>query len=440
VMTARGRSVEIRQGGKVRIEHGNPFTALKRLLALYGARLHGGAPPFLSGAVGFVGYEAGRLLERLAVPKRRLHGANGASKRAKVADDFGGQRALLAAGNPDMCFAFYESILALDLVRKEGWVAATGLRGPDGCMDAAQGERARILLATAAGMPVRPHPAEPRFRLTSPLRSNLTRAGYLRGVRGVKAAIACGDVYQANFTQRFSASWAGDPYDLYLRLRTVSPSPFAAYLNFGAVRVLSSSPERFLKVSGGRVETRPIKGTRPRSTDPGEDRTAALELIKSEKDMAEHVMIVDLERNDLGKVCETGSVSVREMAALEMFPQVFHLTSTVAGRLRRGLTMTDALVAMFPGGSITGAPKIRAQEILAGLEPSPRGLYTGALGWIGFTDDCDLSMVIRTVVLSGTEISFGVGGAVVADSDPEEEYRESLLKAKGIMAALGGEK
>jgi para-aminobenzoate synthetase component 1 len=441
VMSARGRSIEIREGGKVRRERGNPFAVLRRLLARYGAGPQGMAPPFLSGAVGFVGYEAGRLLENIRVPgtsKARFSAAASEACRPSKSLTTLTQpsRRTGAVRAPDMCFAFYESVLALDPARQEGWVAATGLKGPLGCMDSAQAERAESLLAILGRLD-RVVPADFRFRLASPLRSNLTRAGYLAGVRSVKAAIARGDVYQANFTQRFSASWAGDPYDLYLRLRAASPSPFAAYLNFGDVRVLSSSPERFLKISGGRAETRPIKGTRPRGTDRAGDRAAALALVKSAKDMAEHVMIVDLERNDLGKICETGSVMVPEMAALEKFPQVFHLTSTVTGRLRRGLTAADALPAMFPGGSITGAPKIRAEEILAGLEPSPRGLYTGVLGWIGFTGDCDLSMVIRTVVLSGSELSFGVGGGVVADSDPEAEYRESVLKASGIMAALG---
>jgi len=450
VMSARGRSIEIREGGKVRKERGNPFAVLGRLLAMYGADPQGMAPPFLSGAVGFVGYEAGRLLEKIRVPAASIASKAGGARRPLAASEARctpkpsaalaqSASALPPSGSvrtPDMCFAFYESVLALDPVRQEGWVAATGLKGPSGCMDSAQEERAEGLLA-ALDRADRASPAEPRFRLASPLRSNLTRAGYLAGVRLVKAAIARGDVYQANFTQRYSAEWAGNPYDLYLRLRAASPSPFAAYLNFGDVRVLSSSPERFLKISGGRAETRPIKGTRPRGPDRAGDRVAALALVKSAKDMAEHVMIVDLERNDLGKICETGSVTVPEMAALEKFPQVFHLTSTVAGRLRRGLTAVDALAVMFPGGSITGAPKIRSEEVLAGLEPSPRGLYTGALGWIRFTGDCDLSIVIRTVVLSGSELSFGVGGGIVADSDPEAEYRESILKASGIMSALG---
>jgi para-aminobenzoate synthetase component 1 len=275
------------------------------------------------------------------------------------------------------------------------------------------------------------------FRLAGPLESTVSREDYTAAVGEIRQAIARGDIYQADLTRRLRARWTGDPWTLYRRLRAVSPAPFSAYLNFGGIRVCSSSPERFLCVRGRRAETRPIKGTRPRGADARDDRALALELVRSEKDMAEHMMIVDVERNDLGRVCETGSVAVPEPAALEVYPQVFHLTSTVEGRLRRGLTAVDALRSMFPGGSIAGAPKIRAQEILAGLEPDPRGLYTGALGYISFSGACDFSIVIRTVVLQGSTLSAGIGGGIVTDSDPEAEWEETEDKARGLRLALG---
>jgi len=415
VFEARGRRWTVRAGAKVERGSGDPWLALRRRLALYALEPRRDAPPLLAGAVGYVAYEAGRLLEPLRAAARPERGL------------------------PDLCFAFYEAVLAADLPRREVRAADAGLRGPGGSLAARQAARAGALLAAAAaanGGARRRPPAAP-FRLGGPLVSTLPREAYEQAVEAVRDSIARGEIYQANLTQRFAAPWAGDPYGLYLRLRAASPAPFGAYLNFGGVRVLSSSPERFLKVDGGRVETRPIKGTRPRGRDAAEDRALALELVRSPKDAAEHVMITDLERNDLGRVCETGSVRVAELAALEVFPQVFHLTSTVEGRLRRGLTAVDALRAAFPGGSITGAPKIRAEEILAGLEPGPRGVYTGALGYVSFSGPCDLAIAIRTITLLGRRLSFGVGGGVVADSDPAAEYEESLVKARGMLAALG---
>lgn len=411
VFTARGNKWTVLRDGRVEQGQGEPFQALGRLLAHWTMESPAGAPPFLAGAVGFAGYEAGRMLERLH-PSR-----------------------VPTPGIPDLCFAFYDSVLACDTLRGEAWLAGTGLRGPWASSAQAQATRAReIAVRLATAPPDRPHR---QFRLTSELSSSLPRGKYIDAVGEIKEAIRQGEVYQANLTRRFSASWAGDPVALYLGLREVSPAPFSAFLDFGRVKVVSSSPERFLRVRGRRVETRPIKGTRPRMGSPSADRKMALDLLRSPKDAAEHVMIVDLERNDLGRVCQAGTVKVAELAALEVYPQVFHLTSTVTGRLRDGVTATDVLRASFPGGSITGAPKIRAMELLARLEPEPRDIYTGALGWIAFSGDCDLSIAIRTVTLAGRRLSFGVGGGIVADSNPEEEYHETLHKAQGMLRALG---
>ncbi len=414
VFEARGGSYSIRERGTIKRGRGDPFCALGGLLARYRMPIHGGAPPLAAGAVGFIGYESGDSLEPLKRGKR-------AARRAGP------------CGIPDMCFALYETVIAHDLARGEAWISSGGLRGEQ------MGRRQRDRAAALAGVVEsanRTSREREAFRLLGPLKSNLSRSRYLAAVQRVKRHIARGDIYQANLTQKFQAPWAGSPVDLYRRLRRVSPAPFGAYMNFGPVKVLSSSPERFLKIQGSRIETRPIKGTRPRGRDRAGDRAMALELIKSEKDMAEHVMIVDLERNDLGRICETGSVKVSELAALEVYPQVFHLTSTVEGKLRRGVTSVDALRATFPGGSITGAPKIRAREILLQNEPDRRDIYTGALGYIDFSGRCDLSIVIRTIVLAGGRLSFGVGGGIVTDSDPALEFEESLHKAKGLMEAL----
>jgi len=411
VFTARGRRWTVREGAAVSRGSGDPFLALRNLLAVHRHGAPGSTPPLLAGAVGWVSYEAGRLVEPLRVARPP------------------------APGLPDLCFAFYETIAACDLPRRELSLATGGLTGPRGDMGPRQAARAEALLAQLRDLGRLKRTANP-FRLTSPLETTVPRAGYTEAVESIRDSIARGDIYQADLTRQLTASWTGDPWTLARRLRAVSPAPFAAYLNFGRIRAVSASPERFLCLRGRRIETRPIKGTRPRGTDPRTDRALALELVRSEKDMAEHMMIVDVERNDLGRICESGSVAVPEPAALEVFPQVFHLTSTVEGRLRRGLTAADALRAMVPGGSIAGAPKIRAQEILAGLEPGPRGLYTGALGYIAFSGACDFSIVIRTVVLEGSRLSAGIGGGIVADSDPDREWEETEDKARGLRLAL----
>jgi para-aminobenzoate synthetase component 1 len=269
------------------------------------------------------------------------------------------------------------------------------------------------------------------------LRSNFTRDEYLQAVENAIEYIANGDIFQVNLSQRFSVDLAVDPYELYLRLRSISPAPFACYLNFGEVTVASASPERFLHLDGNTVETRPMKGTRPRGQSPAEDDVLGVELLKSEKDRAENIMIVDLERNDLGKVCEYGSVQVSDLCKLEKYATVFQLTSSVTGKLREDKDRIDLLKAAFPGGSITGAPKVRAMEIIDELEPTRRGIYTGSVGYLGFDGCMDLNIVIRTFVIKGGKVYFQVGGGIVSDSDPEAEYQETLDKARALMAALG---
>ncbi len=268
------------------------------------------------------------------------------------------------------------------------------------------------------------------------LRSNFTPEEYKRAVNKVREYIAAGDVFQVNLSQRFEADLEIPPFELYKRLRTVNPAPFASYLNLPGVAIVGASPERFLKVRSDLVETRPIKGTRPRGGDCIEDERLAYELIHSNKDRAENVMIVDLERNDLGRVCHYGTVKVTELAILETFPTVFHLTSTVIGRLRRGKSNIDLLKATFPGGSITGAPKVRAMEIIDELEPTKRSVYTGSIGYLGFNEDMDINIVIRTFLIKEGKAYFQVGGGIIYDSEPEAEYIETLDKARALIRAL----
>jgi para-aminobenzoate synthetase component I len=268
------------------------------------------------------------------------------------------------------------------------------------------------------------------------IKGNFSHEAYIKAVQKARQYIIDGDIFEVNLSQRFEAEIALPPWDLYFRLRSLNPAPFSAFLDFGELAVAGSSPERFLRCRGDRVETRPIKGTIRRGSTPEEDEANARWLLNSEKDRAENMMIVDLERNDLGRVCRYGSVKVSELAILEKYPTVYHLTSTVTGRLREGISPVDLLKATFPGGSITGAPKVRSMEIIEELEPTRRGIYTGSLGYIGFDGNLDLNIIIRTFIIKGRKAYFQLGGAVVYDSDPESEYQETLDKGKALFKAL----
>jgi aminodeoxychorismate synthase component I len=270
------------------------------------------------------------------------------------------------------------------------------------------------------------------------IRSTFSRDQYLAAVARVREYILAGDIFQANLSQRFEAPLRESPAALYQRLRRVNPAPFAAYLDLGGVQVLSASPERFLRVEGatGQVESRPIKGTRPRGTGPMHDLALGQALTESAKDRAENLMIVDLLRNDLSRVCRPGTVRAPELFALEHHPTVHHLVSTVVGQLREGMTAGDLLRAAFPGGSITGAPKVRAMEIIAELEPTRRGVYCGSIGYLGFDGSLDTSIVIRTYLIRPGAVFFQAGGGIVADSDPAEEYQETLDKARGLILLI----
>lgn len=284
-------------------------------------------------------------------------------------------------------------------------------------------------------VPVSSAGSDPKFRF----RGNLDRASFCELVARAQDYIAAGDIYQVNLSHRFSAPLlpSVDLFSLYTKLREQSPAPFAAFANLGEKVILSSSPEQFLSLSGRIIQTRPIKGTRPRFRDRERDEKSAYDLITSPKEIAELVMITDLERNDLGQVCEFGSVAATELLKLERYAQVFHLVSTVEGTLREGVGHLDALLACFPGGSITGAPKKRAREIIAELEPCPRGLYTGAIGCLGFNGESRFNIAIRTLVAELGELHFHVGAGIVADSVPMKEWEETLHKAAGIFQACG---
>jgi para-aminobenzoate synthetase component 1 len=412
----------------------DPLAHLRALLAPHAAATLVDLPPFQGGAAGYVGYDWGMMLER--VPRPRY-------------DDL---------SLPDVQLGLYDWVIAWDHVARRAWVISTGIpeRG------AAQERRAALRLAfvkdrladrRTGGQPIGQHltdraSARPPDRRSSAaptypvpdvsgVRSNFTRDGYVDAVARVIDYVFAGDIFQANLSQRLEAPLAGTPLELYRRLRHRNPAPFAAYLAFGDLVVASSSPERFLRVEpDGRVETRPIKGTRPRGLSPEHDAALAQALAESDKDRAENVMIVDLLRNDLSRVCRAGTVRVPELFAIEHYATVHHLVSTVVGELAPEHGPVDLLRAAFPGGSITGAPKVRAMQIIAELEPTQRAVYCGAIGYLSRTGALDTSIVIRTYLVLGRDVYVQVGGGIVADSDPEQEYRETLDKARGLIAAL----
>ena len=369
--------------------------------------------PFTGGAVGYFSYDLCHFIERL--PTRAVDDLN----------------------LPECYLAFYDAAVAFDHLENKVYLVSTGFPELDEGKRLRRAEerlqelRSQVMLAAppAAIVPAAAGKG-------AALKANFTHEGYLEAVAKAREYICAGDIFQVNLSQRFETDLNTPPYELYKRLRKINPAPFANYFNFDGVSIVGASPERFLKVRGDWVETRPIKGTKPRGKTPEADRALAESLLKSVKDRAENIMIVDLERNDIGRVCRYGTVKVTELAILETYPTVFHLTSTVVGQLSEGKDRIDLLKATFPGGSITGAPKVRAMEIIDELEPTRRSVYTGSLGYLSFGGDMDLDIVIRTIIIKDGKAYFQVGGAIVYDSEPESEYIETLDKGRALMKAL----
>jgi len=407
VFRSKGDSVKLEYSdGRKEELRANPFLELKKLLKKYELAGDSKDIPFTGGAVGYLSYDLKGFIEELP---------DSAKDDLKL---------------PGSAFGFYDSVVIYDNLKKRCYISNLGISGKSS-------RELKDAIARASGRDA-DHDDDPAGRISyRDLRSNFSKRSYGAAVRRAKAYIAKGDIYQVNISQRFQARLSGDPFDLYVRLRTCSPAPFAAYLNFDDAVILSSSPERFLLKRGDYVETRPIKGTRPREPkDARRDEALEAELRDSAKDMAEHIMIVDLERNDLGRICVYGSVRPTESAIIERYANVFHLVSTVSGTLKPGTDPVDCLTAAFPGGSITGAPKIRSMEIIDELEDVKRSVYTGAIGYISFDGNMDTSIVIRTFIMKGKKLYFQVGGGIVADSSPEKEYEETIHKAAGLMQAL----
>jgi anthranilate synthase component I len=414
-----GRTVLDRAG--VTTESDEPFVdVLRRLMAEFRAPFVPGLPRLTGGAVGFIGYDASPLFEpALAAAWQRA----AAGRAAGDAED-------------DAGFMLFDTVLAFDHVKHRILLVANARITPDEDLRALyqfacakiqflEGELARGLSQGARredGLP--------------PVRSNVSEDVFEAGVRAIQERIGAGELYQAVLSQRFEADVQADPFTIYRALRHVNPSPYMYFMRMGGLAIVGSSPEMLVRVEGRHVETHPIAGTRPRGASDEEDLRLAEELKRNEKEKAEHVMLVDLGRNDLGRVCEYGSVRVPQYMALERYSHVMHLVSRVEGRLAEGHDHLDALVACFPAGTVSGAPKIRAMEVLSALEPTARGLYGGAIGYIDFAGNLDFCIAIRTITIRDGRAHVQAGAGIVADSNPAAEYEETRDKARALLHAL----
>ncbi|MCP5062682.1 MAG: aminodeoxychorismate synthase component I, partial [Ignavibacteriae bacterium] len=381
--------------------------------------------PFTCGAVGYLSYDLCHFIEKLP---------------DTTVDDI---------GFPEMCFSFYDTIIGYDHLENRCFLLSVNIN--QNSRKSTEKRIDHLLMMIRKGMNT-PYENEQRFngrRIKRKIISNFSRENYLKAVEHAKQYINAGDIYQVNLSQRFQTQIETSPYDIYKRLRTINPAPFSCYLKFDNKHVISSSPERFLSLRNkpdisrnhsGDIEriiqTKPIKGTRPRYKDDALNNKMKQELLSSKKDDAELAMIVDLERNDLGRVCNYDSVKVTEKKEMEEHPTVYHLVATVEGKLHSRYDTIDLLKATFPGGSITGAPKVRAMQIIDELEPTKRSVYTGAMGYLSFNGNIDLNIAIRTFLVKDDHIYFQVGGGIVADSKPESEYEETLHKARALMETL----
>ena len=410
VMRSKDGEVTVTGHGARKLR-GNPFDVLDDLLAEHELPHTDKPVPLGGGLVGYLGYDLGRHLERL--PRTTV-------------DDI---------AVPDLLLAAHDVVYGYDHETEEGYIISTGLPERGRQAEARARDRAAWLKDVISG-PAAPRTEGPATLDAEPSR-NFTRDDYLEATARAIEYIYAGDIFQVNLSQRFDAQLAVSPWELHLRLRERNPAPFAAYLHFSDMQVVSASPERFVRATGPMLQTRPIKGTRPRGRDEEEDRRLAEELLASAKDRAELTMIVDLERNDFGRVCSFGSVRTPDLFTLESYPTVHHLVATVTGELRPGNTYVDLLRASLPGGSITGAPKVRSMEIIDELEPTRRGVYTGCIGYLGFDWEMDLNIVIRTFTVANERAYWQVGGGIVADSTPEGEYQETLQKGLALAQSLG---
>ena len=442
-IVARGKEITITEGRKVVDIEGDIFQVLRRALSGHKPARLPGLPPFTAGAVGFFAYDAVRQIERLP------------------------EQAKDELGVPDACLLFFDEVLAFDHVRKEIWLVVTAdvMRGVPGDIY----DRAITRLNKLQKRLTQPLPKQLVQKVRSQgrkaklkVKHRTAKKDFLTAVNRTKQYIAAGDIFQAVLSQRFDMAPGADSFQVYRALRTVNPSPYMFFLRFApdgplggvadkpknsskkgkqptaaaTLELAGSSPELLVRVNKGKVEYRPIAGTRPRGATEAEDEILAAEMIKDEKERAEHVMLVDLGRNDVGRVSEFGSVKVDRLMFVERYSHVMHIVSTIQGKLKRGLTAVDALRACFPAGTLSGAPKVRAMEIIEELEPARRGTYGGAVMYADFSGNLDSCIAIRSMLVTGGKGYVQAGAGIVADSVPESEYQESLNKAQAMIRAI----
>jgi len=394
----------------------DPFNSLRKILEPYRFIIPGCDIPFLGGAVGYLSYDLGFALE---------------SKVRKTQKN--------DLGIPDCCFYLYNTVVIFDHVKKLLYILALGFPEKKSHWARKLAEENFKKILKLISFAKDPDICEEKKNVEEPrdLSSNFTKTEYINAVKIAKEHIKQGDIYQVNLSQQFTAKSSLTSSCVYRRLRQASPTCFGAYFDAGDFQIISSSPERFLRLDRDLASTRPMKGTRPRSRVRLQDQSFKNSLIKSSKDKAELLMIVDLERNDFGRVCSYDSIKVPLLREVEEYSTVFQTTATVEGKLAVNKDRFDLLRACFPGGSVTGCPKIRAMQIIEELEPYRRGIYTGCLGYLSFSGDMDFNILIRSILKKDDCLYFGVGGGIVADSSPSDEYQETLVKAQGIFNAIG---
>ena len=417
VFKARGHEIEIIDHGKSRkLTHEAPLKVLEELLKGYQPVAVAGVPPFFGGALGYVSYDAVEQLHEVASEKKD------------------------PLGMPEIFFLFVQTLVAFDNLKHTIKVIdnveidqRTSLRS---AYDAAVKRIRRVITS----LQKKPRGIEPRdlsqSKGTRKFRSNLTQEGFQKAVTKAKEYIKAGDIIQVVLCQRLETETATDPFEIYRALRFVNPSPYMFYLELEDLRVIGSSPETMVRLTGDTIELRPIAGTRRRGATPEEERELEADLLADPKERAEHIMLVDLGRNDVGRVAAIGSVEVNELMAIERYSHVIHIVSNVRGTLAAGKTPFDLFVSAFPAGTVSGAPKIRAMQIISELEPQKRGLYAGAIGYFGYNGNLDTCIVIRTIVMKGKKVFITAGAGIVADSDPELEYQETLNKARAMLKAV----
>lgn len=413
IFTSRGENSLVFAGGRQKKVSGSPLENLGSLISGYNVYPKPGLPRFSGGAVGYIGYNTVRFIERIEISRN---------------DDL---------GLPDCNFIFAGTVLIYDHVRRTLTIVINSLPGdkPEKAYGKAEQQIENIIKALKHNIHTKVDSPGPVLD-DSQLEANITRTEFIKKVLQAKEYIQSTDILQVVLSQQLRVPFRGEPFNVYRRLRTINPSPYHFYLDFDGIKVIGSSPEMLVRVEDNLVETHPIAGTRPRGANPAYDDVLALDLLKDTKERAEHLMLVDLGRNDLGKVCEEGSVRLARFMDIERFSHVMHLVSVIRGRLAPGKNCFEAFKACFPAGTVTGAPKVRAMEIISELEPNGRGIYAGAIGYFGFLGNLDMAIAIRTVVIHEGNAYIQAGAGIVAASDPEREYEETLNKAQALLKTL----